>query len=190
MALITASDIAPFRVGSGFEFRGAKYMTKAAAALSRIVESEEKIVKHDIFLSHRKADADELVGLYYMFRGMNYTVYVDWKDDPELDRSNVTPGTAARLRTRMNNSRCLFYATTTNAGDSKWMPWELGYMDGYNKRVAICPVVVNVQVEFQGQEYLGIYPYVDKTQNRLYIHRTSQKYVRFDDWLNGASIPE
>jgi hypothetical protein len=188
MSLITTADIAPFRMGPGYEARGAKVMTKAAAALSRIVESEEKITKHDIFLSHRKADADELVGLYYMFRGMKYTVYVDWKDDPELDRSNVTPETAARLRTRMNNSRCLFYATTTNAGDSKWMPWELGYKDGHNKKVAICPVVVNVQAGFRGQEYLGIYPYVDKTGETLFILRTLFKHVTFDSWLNGAEV--
>lgn len=188
MALITTADIGPYRVGTGSEYRSGKFVTKAVATLSRIVEAEEKIVKHDIFLSHRKADADELVGLYNMFKALNYTVYVDWKDDPELDRSKVTPETAARLRFRMSNSRCLFFATTTTAGESKWMPWELGYKDGQNTKVAICPVVVNVQAGYQGQEYLGIYPYVDKTGSTLFIHRTPDKYVGFDRWLNGAEV--
>jgi len=188
MGLITTADIAAFRPSAGNEYRGGRFVTKAQATLSRIVEAEEKVVQHDIFLSHRKADADELVGLYYLLRAMKYTVYVDWKDDPELDRSSVTAKTAARLRARMQNSRCLFYATTSTAGESKWMPWELGYKDGDNHKVAICPVVGTNQAAFEGREYLAIYPYVDRTGDKLYIHRAALTYITFDNWLNGAEI--
>lgn len=190
MALITNADLAPFRPGSGYEVRGGKTVTKAVANLSRIVEAEERITKHDIFLSHRASDAEELVALYNLLKSMKYTVYVDWKDDPQLDRSKVTASTAAMLKFRMNNSRCLFFATTTNAGESKWMPWELGYKDGENGLVAVCPVVANSSSGFVGQEYLGIYPYVDKAGDSLYINRTSAKYIKFNDWLNGTPLPE
>ncbi len=191
MALITTSDLSQFRPTPGYEVRSGRTVTKAAAMLSRIVEAEEKITKHDIFLSHKASDAEQLVALYFLLTGMSYTVYVDWKDDPQLDRSAVTAATAAVLKYRMTNSRSLFFATTTTAGESKWMPWELGYKDGENGKVAICPVVPNSnQTDFRGQEYLGIYPYVDKTGTTLYIHRSPSKYVRFNDWLNGAAIPE
>ena len=189
MALITTADLAPHRPATGYEYRGAKFVTKAVAKLARIVETEERAAAHDIFLSHKFSDAEQLVALHDLLTSMNYTVYVDWKDDPEMDRSQVTPATAARLRARMTACRCLFFATTTTSSDSKWMPWELGYKDGQNRKAAICPVVAaGGQTDFKGQEYLGVYPYVDKTGDTLYIHRSPTTYIGFERWLNGAEV--
>ena len=43
------------------------------------------------------------------------------------------------------------------------MPWELGYFDGFKPSfVWILPLVVSYDSEFKGQEYLGLYPTVDK----------------------------
>ena len=69
-----------------------------------------------------------------------------------------------------------------------WMPWELGYMDAIrDSRVAIAPMVPDYEAnsEFRGQEYLGLYPYLDKTGDSLWIHKSSSEYVRFTDWLGG-----
>jgi hypothetical protein len=42
------------------------------------------------------------------------------------------------------------------------MPWELGFFDGYRPgQVAILPLVRTSGETFEGQEYLGLYPYVE-----------------------------
>jgi hypothetical protein len=50
------------------------------------------------------------------------------------------------------------------------MPWELGYFDGLRQgRVAILPLVSSSEASFSGQEYLGLYPVVERlttTDNR------------------------
>ena len=46
------------------------------------------------------------------------------------------------------------------------MPWELGYFDGLRPRqVWILPLVANSDGEFKDQEYLGLYPSVEKLGN-------------------------
>ena len=78
------------------------------------------------------------------------------------------------------------------------MPWELGYFDGYNGKVAIVPISnsVNSDNVFEGQEYLGLYPYMTKgtivntTDERLWIHESPRKYVTFEEWLNDIEPQE
>ena len=91
----------------------------------------------------------------------------------------------------MKHCTCLLFATTKNSTDSKWMPWELGLKDGQNGLVAILPVVQDKTERYSGQEYLGIYPYIDihKDNTRagpfLWVNETAEHYVKFDSWLNG-----
>lgn len=124
--------------------------------------------KYDIFFSHSYKDKDTLAGLYEFIKNLGYSVYVDWIDDAQLNRSKVTKGTASLLKVRMNNCRCLFYITSENSLKSIWMPWELGYFDGIKNKVAILPIIEsNISADaFLGQEYLGIYPYVSKDLDR------------------------
>lgn len=167
----------------------------ALTVLTERVRLQDSISKHDIFLSHAYADREIVLGVAMMIEDLGYTVYVDWRDDPYLDRSKVIPETAAKLKARMKSSRCLFYSTTANASDSKWMPWELGYKDGENTRVAVLPVVQSTTTSYKGQEYLGIYPYVDAANDtekkmRIWVRRSPTCYVVFDSWLNGAEPSE
>jgi hypothetical protein len=118
-----------------------------------------------------------------------YSVYVDWIDDPQLDRSRVTQQTAAKLRDRMLSCRSLFYLTTSNADSSKWMPWECGFFDGAREKAAILPVKDSSDYNvYVGQEYLGLYPYVGRDKNRagddkLWINRTPSTYLAYDVWV-------
>jgi len=125
---------------------------------------------------------------------MGYKVYVDWIHDRSLSRDSVTKETARVLRQRMINSKSLFFATTSNSSQSKWMPWELGFKDGHNRRSAIFPVAqsqTSATNSYAGQEYLGIYPYVSKDRiqggavDKLWIRTSSTCYVLFDRWLSG-----
>jgi hypothetical protein len=90
-------------------------------------------------------------------------VYVDWMYDPQLDRSHVTPSTARVLRHRMNASASLIYVSSPSSPDSKWMPWELGYFDGFRPgKVAILPVVRSSDSEFREIEFVGLYPKIER----------------------------
>lgn len=148
----------------------------------------------DIFLSHSSEDADIVLGILDSLNNYGYSVYIDWVTDSHLDRSKITKNTIDRLRTRMQQSKSLFYATTKHSSESKWMPWELGYMDGDKSKAAILPVFkdeTSSTDNFEGQEYLGAYPFCieatdDKThKNRLWICEASDIYVSFDKWLKG-----
>lgn len=158
----------------------------------------EATTKFDVFLSHSSLDHDEVIILLQLFNKSGYSVYVDWIYDKQLDRSNVTAKTAETLRMRMQQSRGLSYWATDNASHSKWCPWELGYFDGLsNSRCCILPVLTHEASTYKGQEYLGLYPYLqyaprqDTGENDFWVHdQYSSKYVRLDLWLKGQNPSE
>jgi len=117
-------------------------------------------IPFDIFMSHSYEDAEIIAGAKLIIeQNSGLTVYVDWIEDAQADRSRVTPGTADMLRQRMNHCRFLLYATSRSSPNSKWMPWELGYFDGLKGgSVGILPIVQSTDDSFKGQEYLGLYP--------------------------------
>lgn len=116
----------------------------------------------DIFLSHSFEDAELIAGVKGFIEDQGLQVYVDWIEDAQADRSYVTAATAEMLRQRMDHCQMLLYVSSDAAKKSKWMPWELGYFDGRKPGyVGIVPVVAWEGKTFQGQEYLGLYPYVE-----------------------------
>ena len=146
-------------------------------ARSRVAKSASQILiedsarfsetdHYDVFLSHSYQDADTIYGVKKIIESLDLSVYVDWIDDAGLDRSKVTTRTAQVLKQRMKVSSCLVYAHSSNATHSVWMPWELGYFDGIKTGyVWILPLVAQDDSEFKGQEYLGLYPPVEKLTN-------------------------
>ncbi|MGK0159413.1 toll/interleukin-1 receptor domain-containing protein [Pseudomonas mosselii] len=135
------------------------------AVITESMESYKEADSFDIFLSHSSSDAELVLGITALLEQRGKRVYVDWVNDPELDRSHVTKDTAARLRHRMAQSDSLFYVATDNATKSKWMPWELGFFDGLkHEKVRILPVLLSANQRFEGQEYLGLYPVVSKEE--------------------------
>jgi hypothetical protein len=165
------------------------FMQKSA---STIILEERKISmtqSFDVFLSHSYLDKELIIGLKGELNKLHYSVYVDWIADEELDRRKVSKETADTIRKRMKNCKCLFFATSVNSTNSKWMPWECGYFDGLKGYVAILPVAKTSQSTYNGQEYLGLYPFVDKATSNgkeaLWINESTDIYVSFDKWLNG-----
>jgi hypothetical protein len=161
----------------------ATYFTKSEAraaarttilAKSHVVKSSAQVLNEDrrtakdgdsfdVFLSHSINDADLVLGVKSLLEKRGLKVYVDWDTDASLDRSIVSPETAALLRHRMRQSASLLYLATDAASTSKWMPWELGYFDGLRSgQVAIMPLMDDENSKFTGQEYLGLYPKVTK----------------------------
>lgn len=173
----------------------AELRAKARAAAQRAHASMESVLlesqrtarsSYDIFLSHSKLDSELILGVKLVLESGGHSVYVDWISDPQLDRSRVSAVTADRLRSRMRQSRALFYVHSKNASVSRWMPWELGYFDGFNGNVAVLPIMENPSSHFQGEEYLGLYPYVDVTGVTVYIHRDRETFMRFSRWHSSS----
>lgn len=150
--------------------------------------------RYDIFLSHRTDDAVIIYSLKNYLEHFGLTVFVDWVDAPELNRANVSPKTAERLRIAMKQSNSLLYATSETSSNSKWMPWELGFSDALHGRVAVVPISqYDTEADsYKGQEYLGLYPYITlsgiKGQNGkvFWVNESTSVYTTLLEWLNGS----
>lgn len=140
----------------------------------------------DVFLSHSVRDARVILGLYKWLTSQKLRVYVDWINDPQMDRTSVSPATAAQLRKQMMRSRNLLYASSRAARESRWMPWELGYFDGVKspERVAIMPLESESDREFAGEEYLGLY----KTIEQVEVNGRMQPYAVRPSRKHGESL--
>lgn len=162
---------------------------QATTVLKEEVASSKARSSFDVFLSHSTSDAEIVLGVKGVLEDYGKTVYVDWLQDPQLDRSHVTAATAEVIRERMRQCKSLVYVHTKNSGASKWMPWELGYFDGFNGAVAILPVTEKGE-NFQGQEYLGIYPYIDEAPgrgssiNEIWINKNTTTSTRWAAWVS------
>ena len=164
--------------------------------LNKVQESFSEVETYDIFLSHRYIDKVAVEGLADKLRNeYGLKVYVDWIVDPNLDRDKVNKKTADLIRKRMKQCKCLWYVTSENASGSKWMPWEVGFMDGHKDRVAICPLVEGSRQTFNGEEYLSLYPYIsediaeNESQKSLWVNESSFVYCRFNAWLRSGQKP-
>ena len=148
---------------------------------------------YDIFLSHSFKDAELILGLRNEIVEMGFSVYVDWLEDSTLDRQNVTPATAAVLRSRMGQCAALIFATSEAAAESRWMPWELGYFDALRGKVGILPVAESPSSTdlYAGREYLGLYPYITRRPSQginpatAWVHAQPNVYVSVGGWLRG-----
>ncbi len=186
MALFTEATI---RKRAQEELRKTGLIKKADQLILESLASYSSAKTYDIFLSHSIRDADLILGMKGALEDLGYSVYVDWIDDPQLDRSKVTLSTADKLRQRMNSSASLFFVTTANTDASKWMPWECGYFDGIKEKVAIAPIQSqSTDNSYSGQEYLGLYPYVVQQQNTqgketLWVRQSNSRYIDYNTWV-------
>lgn len=187
MALFTESNV---RARAQREMNRSTNLYKTnKQVLKESVAAFNKYLTYDIFLSHSSKDAELILGVKATLEDLGYRIYVDWVDDAQLDRSSVNEKTAQLLRERMAASKSLFYVTTDNASTSKWMPWECGYFDGFKGKVAILPVKqYALSNEYNGQEYLGLYPYCTKGPStagieRLWVYKNKDYYLVFDAWV-------
>lgn len=116
--------------------------------------------RYDIFLSYRSVDHCQCKPLKTRLEELDFRVYWD-RDDPVLKDKPVTKETAEHLRNRMRRCRALVFAVSSHAGESRWMPWELGFFDGRTGRVFVYPLDEGVLEHNTGQQYLDFYPLID-----------------------------
>ena len=189
MAYLTEKEVRARAAGFDFGF-GDFSVGLMLLNISQIFRSS-----FDIFLSHSMTDAELILGLKRLLEAAGKTVYVDWIDDREVDRSQVSAENAEMLRSRMRQCASLFYVHSRNSSTSRWMPWELGYFDGFNGNAAILPVLPDEgTLDFDGEEYLQLYPKVDMAElgatPRIYINRARRlepaEFQTFDRWRSNS----
>lgn len=164
--------------------------SKGLGAPAILNESFDLNKTYDIFLSHSYIDKEEVASLKIYLETFSLSVYIDWIDDYQLNRNSVTKETAKRIKERMKNCKSLLYAFSENTILSKWMPWELGYFDGFKGRVAVLPISNSTTDNFKGTEYVGLYPYI--THNKisgtekeaLWVRENTNNYIIMEQWLN------
>ncbi|MFR1885821.1 MAG: TIR domain-containing protein [Blautia sp.] len=152
-----------------------------------------KKANYDLFLSHSYLDKDLVLTLVQLFTNAGYYVYVDWIDDVQLDRNNVTVATAKFIKSRIKQCKGLSYISTSNIVSSKWCPWELGIADGLHSGKACILPVLNQGDSYNGQEYLKLYPYIEYARRSgdniydfwVYDPESRDKYIILSDWLLG-----
>lgn len=151
---------------------------------------------YDVFISHSSLDKELTCSIYDLFVQNGFTVYLDY-EDLELNPRNVSSSTGEKLRSKMKRSKCLSYISTSISPTSKWCPWELGYYDGVSEgKCCILPIIKGSQKTFKGQEYLGMYPYLEYEKYAdteeydfgVIDQENSKKYTTFSSWLKGGFI--
>lgn len=161
----------------------------AARHLNEQTRNFSSAKEYDVFLCHSVKDAQAIARLVEILQKCSLRVYVDWIEDPQLDRSKVTPTTAGRIRDRLDSCTSLLMALSSNSIKSSWVQWELGLGDGKkNGKVAIIPLVRNndQDKDFYKQEYLGLYPHIDHFMGSLYVNRIARgehNFVNLLEWL-------
>jgi hypothetical protein len=162
--------------------------------LREAIRASSTVETFDVFLSHSSEDSEIVLGVREILFDLGLVVYVDWIDDPQLDRGNVTAENADMLRRRMRSSKSLIFLTTKNSVSSRWMPWELGYFDGLRTGfIGLLPIVDYSGASFSGQEYLALYPLVERLPltgggSRFCVVERSGKGYRFlDEFARGQA---
>jgi hypothetical protein len=184
MALLTETQV---RVRAGQMTR-----LRKRAAREILVEAASANARFDVFLSHSSNEPEEiLLGIKGYLEDAGLSVYVDKYTDPQLSPEEITPETAETLRARLRASQSLLYVYSRHSKLSRWMPWELGFMDGAERRIGVAPVVDTARNTFDGEQYLGLYPYLDSAtisgQDKwaLWINRGPSEYTQYADWVRG-----
>ena len=175
-----------------------KGLSKTASTIISESASARPDTKWDVFLSYSSLDKQALPEVVYRIRQEGLSVYVDRLADADLDPNNVTAETAARIRGRLQNSSALFVLTSHNSSASRWVPWELGFADGAGKHVAVLPIIKSAHADafrFDGNEYLGLYPWIDEADDPQHDSRLwptdpsdPNRYQELKAWLAGKPL--
>lgn len=163
----------------------------------KMFSESKKKTSFDIFLSHSFLDKEAVYGLYYELTNLGFSVYVDWIVDSDLDRTNVTKESAKLIQKRLRSCKTLLLAISQNSDLSKWIPWELGYVDGHTQLCALIPVAKSgdSRYTFTRREYLLLYPFIKKIPdnfgiNKLWVADSNTKYIVFEEWLKNENLFE
>ena len=146
-----------------------------------------------VFISHKHDDLDDIQGfISYLKKEYNVVTYID-SMDKRMPQTTCAE-TAERIKDVIAASNKFILLATNNALASKWCNWEVGIADKskyLTHNMAILPMYERGGNRYEGNEYLGIYPYIDEeideNGNKIlvvkYISNNKQEQIPLKDWL-------
>ena len=166
--------------------------SKAGYTQKSVILSEARsyrsktMAKTSIFLSHSHHDSAYVQDVVVLLRKMGVEVYIDWMDDNMPKETSGTTATLLKQKIK-ENDKFVFLATNKSI-ESKWCNWEIGFGDAYKyiNKIALFPLADD-NVEWKGNEYLQIYPYIkesDQSLDTYYVRFPNSKITNLKEWLN------
>jgi len=157
------------------------------AKLSKAVKTRNQF-ESSVFISHSHKNSDLVEYLVALLTKLKIEVYVDWMDD-ELTYPPSSK-TAVKIKNMIDVNKKFILLATNEGIESKWCNWELGIGDvhKYIDHIALLPVADN-SGNWIGNEYLRLYPYVDKKykslewDNDYTVIYPDGKKIDFVQWL-------
>lgn len=138
---------------------------KIEAKLSKAIKNRSQF-ESSVFISHSHENSDLVEYLVALLNRLKVDVYVDWMDD-ELSYP-PSSSTALKIKNMIVANKKFLLLATNEGIESKWCNWELGIGDAhkYIDNIALLPVADN-SGKWIGNEYLRLYPYIDKKYKNL-----------------------
>lgn len=117
-----------------------------------------------VFLSHSHADRELALGLQRLLASRGLSLYLDWQDAEMPPSPNRD--TAERIKARIGLSDFFLLLATSNAMNSRWVPWEIGVADSRKASDHIIVVPVrDSSGRYHGNEYLQLYSRLEAADN-------------------------
>lgn len=136
-----------------------------------------------VFLSHSHEDRHLINPAIGFLEQLGVRIYVDWLDS-EMPKE-ISGDTAKKLKSKIEQHKKFIMLASSNAKDSKWIPWELGYADRTKgiRNIAVLPISQG-EWNFDGTEYVRIYPIIKEYEGQ-YVVSCDEPNMWKDvkDWL-------
>ncbi len=165
------------------------------------------IVPH-VFISQTKRDSINIQA--FKDKGMNlykihtFAHFISWAEN---DSFNNASRKKQALMLREVMKKCLALVTvysehtqvaaesknTNTKGEplSRWIPWEIGFMDGSHgiEKCAVLPVIKkeNEDIDFREQEYLAIYPTICNYNGKYIVSYDKGRAKSLKAWVFGQT---
>lgn len=135
----------------------------------------------DVFLSHSSRDYGQIIQLKAMLNRQGLTVYVDWIEDRNvLKRELTSVDTAKALTERIRQSRAILYVLTSTSIGSAWIPWELGFAQALEKKICVLSLERNTHVP----EYMQLYKTAEVSDNTIITIQDDKSRITLEGWIN------
>ncbi len=142
-----------------------------------------------VFISHKHSDLEYLKGFIdYLKSIYKINPYIDSMDS-EMPK-NTCPQTAKRIKYVIGKCYKFILLATNDALSSKWCNWEVGIADKTkfeNNDMAILPMVDDLYTKYNGNEYLALYPSIEKRSidsDEFIVKFNNELSMPLYQWLN------
>ncbi len=142
-----------------------------------------------VFISHKHSDLEYLKGFIdYLKSNYKINPYIDSMDS-EMPQKTCTQ-TAKRIKYVIGKCYKFILLATNDALSSKWCNWEVGIADKTkfeNHDMAILPMVDNLYTKFNGNEYLALYPSIERRSidsDEFIVKFNNDLSMSLNQWLN------